>query len=1091
MKFRINSQEHRKQQTATHSHPITEHAIIGEDKSSFDLSRSRTCFGNAVEEQFYISERPPSKKHVVQNFFRTLRPKDSAIDIDTAYNMDERSAPRLVGRGREVCCDHHKNQNLCTKIYPVQNRSSAIPMVYKKPSFDTNEDMLERLMGRPKEPHIVKSDTFVFSQHVRVSPRVAPVAPPPPSPPAQSPVEQDGKPICRQELEAIFRGAPYFSTDIETLRPRVAYREDGEKMVVERRLDCKGPWETNLPASSTPFEGLLSMGLDAGTVGLEDFLRLPIADTVESRSQEVRSRAESWRLLIEEPAKLGLRVVDTHVLVKRLTALDVLHTQSGSSKESKHKRSKSDSSETCDKQQKAYHGQAWSEDMIEEMGQQLFTVLLNPNQGVPSAGINGGGLKSQIHALEEVLIQEHLWYDFSKDDMKLHVGQILFGEDELEFVEDQPNDRDLLLLQITLAAELLIRLQAIQRSEQEHIFTCAELLSLQTQRTTKVAWDLLLAERFLINLTLSSLPKLNNSIYGAVETTSQSTRPILKFKNCESQRAALLHFASTIEWPYVEDVKMHVADISSPGEFFVPESGFLSPVRATTRPISSESVYYTPPSSPSLPALSPRISIHGEESLHTSAAKQRPDHEQPNGSASRMAASTLPNMDPSRVEIKPWLSQYWLSGLVLPGEAASGLLMGTLLECSPCAPWSLGHLADLHGGFTLKTQAFWSKQSVIGRVLAAGEGVKECMDWISIPSSLLAAPRNGWVNIKAQTVARRHIEPRFRAEDVVSKASDPLHGEAATSVRARDFATPIDSSPLMGNEVHVDGVSFTNPAFGQATAQLSFSSPINVKVAPVVLPLAHSVHFVASYPCQPPPPLPSPMSLTRSLTGSLDISSIQTQSTAILLASKATPSAPPTRSPTARSQTSAGLTVAAPSPTLRTARSVHGLALRSQPNPFYNSASPPPQTDPARASQCPPASIRLSPPKSKSTSPTSMRKPNLQLGDKQSPRRIPAAHPLHIGHRYTILPAATILTSSLTPLESRVRSSADQPPDVECEREILVLDCQGCSDLELLARAWCSMVGEHAIVGKSGRTCLACCIREAKGLGIGVVIRTG
>jgi hypothetical protein len=53
-----------------------------------------------------------------------------------------------------------------------------------------------------------------------------------------------------------------------------------------------------------------------------------------------------------------------------------------------------------------------------------------------------------------------------------------------------------------------------------------------------------------------------------------------------------------------------------------------------------------------------------------------------------------------------------------------------------------------------------------------------------------------------------------------------------------------------------------------------------------------------------------------------------------------------------------------------------------------------------------------------------------------------------------------------------------------------VLDCRGKADLELLARAWCAKVGENAVVGRVGRTCLACCVREARGLGVRVVIRT-
>ncbi|KAG0644575.1 hypothetical protein HOY80DRAFT_878178 [Tuber brumale] len=55
---------------------------------------------------------------------------------------------------------------------------------------------------------------------------------------------------------------------------------------------------------------------------------------------------------------------------------------------------------------------------------------------------------------------------------------------------------------------------------------------------------------------------------------------------------------------------------------------------------------------------------------------------------------------------------------------------------------------------------------------------------------------------------------------------------------------------------------------------------------------------------------------------------------------------------------------------------------------------------------------------------------------------------------------------------------------------ILVIEAGGVDGgSEVLARAWCSMIGTHAIIGRKGRTCLGCCVREASGLGIGVVIR--
>jgi len=114
---------------------------------------------------------------------------------------------------------------------------------------------------------------------------------------------------------------------------------------------------------------------------------------------------------------------------------------------------------------------------------------------------------------------------------------------------------------------------------------------------------------------------------------------------------------------------------------------------------------------------------------------------------------------------------------------------------------------------------------------------------------------------------------------------------------------------------------------------------------------------------------------------------------------------------------------------------------------------------------------------------------------------------LHIDYHYETIPVAFLL-STPAPEQSRPRALSSpheraaaaaapkssftqqrRKTDEELEEEVVVLDCRGPSDLELLARAWCAKVGEHAIVGKSGRTCVACCVREARALGVGVVIR--
>jgi hypothetical protein len=57
--------------------------------------------------------------------------------------------------------------------------------------------------------------------------------------------------------------------------------------------------------------------------------------------------------------------------------------------------------------------------------------------------------------------------------------------------------------------------------------------------------------------------------------------------------------------------------------------------------------------------------------------------------------------------------------------------------------------------------------------------------------------------------------------------------------------------------------------------------------------------------------------------------------------------------------------------------------------------------------------------------------------------------------------------------------------------EVFIVDARGCAEKEALARSWCASVGYDAIVGRTGRTCLGCCIREARALAVKVVIRVG
>jgi len=104
----------------------------------------------------------------------------------------------------------------------------------------------------------------------------------------------------------------------------------------------------------------------------------------------------------------------------------------------------------------------------------------------------------------------------------------------------------------------------------------------------------------------------------------------------------------------------------------------------------------------------------------------------------------------------------------------------------------------------------------------------------------------------------------------------------------------------------------------------------------------------------------------------------------------------------------------------------------------------------------------------------------------QKREKLPA-HPLHVSYKYRIVDVAKLLDSSV-PLPIKVEGVIDEDED-QSMSEIFVIDARADKDLELLARAWCADKGVHAIIGRTGRTCLGCCVREARGLGVAIVIR--
>lgn len=723
--------------------------------------------------------------------------------------------------------------------------------------------------------------------------------------------------------------------------------------------------ETDVEHTILEVPSMLSAnGIEPGTVGFEHFLQLPVADSLAALDEKATFKNRS--ILLSDPTELGLRPFDLAKFVQRLNTAGELY------------KTLTDDEDTIGAL------------AVPGLGESLFGNLLNTDPvSTPREDDGHLSLHGQINALQRVLETADLWHDFSLVEWRIRIGQLLWTEivqEETDGSPSQLSERDVLFLQVTLAAELLLRLKLSKTLGREN--SASEIEA----RSRKVEWDLVLAKRFLTNLAISGFPGVEseekgvrNSYFSAIsfftsdESLERSIKPILQPKNEDKQIAGLMSFARALEWPHTDDVLEQLRPS--------PDAD------GNERPVSMVSMYATPLDSPRLfnmeTAPGTRLSYFGAM-LGQQQQQNRPG-------MSRMTTTQSIQLRPASNEsdgfnVGGWLSRSWLSGLVMPGESSGHFLISTLLENSPKAIEALGDNADLYGGFVYGGRTFWSKSCAVGRVLAATSGAADCMGWISVQGVPAGHPE-GWVDAKVSESPYPSTHHRIEVHGAVARASDPFHNTDASHLRAGDFNLPTDSPPVMGNEVLSHGLSFSTPdtasdaSDSKTTAHLTFSSPINPKLPHISVPLTYDVHFISSYPCHPVP------------TNNTNNNDHDTDDT-LVLHTTYTPSTPP-----------------------------------------------------------------------------------------------PPAHPLHTSYRFMTLPVASLLSAGAA---EEARSRALSLPDQHAEdvgnagdedEEVAVLDCRGKADLELLARAWCAKVGESAVVGRVGRTCVACCVREARGLGVRVVIR--
>lgn len=998
-------------------------------------------------------------------------------------------------------------------------------------ALDIDDEVLDKLIG-PRDKSEgrsgIQSSAFLLKQRMRASSRdklldVSTTG----SESIEAHVESKGQLLSEQEAVDMFLGAPLFRVEEQRYgvnRPQVMFRggnvEDSKRyapdyhnvgheafaactMGLER---TRGSEEDNVGDGNTtpPGDGrngrlfpmevptmLSAQGLSPGTTGFDHFLQLAMADSMVHAEKPADFSAK--RVLLEEdPEQLGLREMDLEHIIDRLTELDAIY---------------------ADRRRGA---NTWNRAKVEEMGEDLFAHFLDPELGTTDAGTGSVKLRTQIEALTKVLVQEGLWWDFSMVEWRIKVGLLLWADSPQDSSE-LPRERDVLLLQVMLAAELLIRLSDLELSSDNTGDDKDALLSFRKSLPRKLQYDLLLARIFMDNVGLSLSPMISKqanrmSSFSAITfltakeshgDTESEFEPCIHPKHQEKQLEGLLDFAQKLGWPHTEHVQGQLSAKLSPaqqnGVSGAKQSGLTPGEPNTSRPISGFSAYATPLSSPLRPGFTPRAHLDTDRTSYfgglpssQQTPERRPQGERRGTSASlqlfaaRDTAGTDPPLDV--FEVGGWLSRSWLSGLVFPGEAASHFLISTLLENSRPAIDTLGDVADLYGGFAYQARSYWSTSSIVGRVLGAVKDSKEVMGWISTS----VVPQNqdkGWMAVH---VVKPHDQPptsqaRIRDPATVAADSDPLHGLGAKDVREDDFKTPLDGPLVMGNEVRFLGMSLRkrNTSHSEVAencdqvAVLSFNSPLNNSLPRLDVELRYDVHFVTAYPCHP-----ESKRQRQSTTALKPVSSRTSDQTMLSPASGQTP------------WRKSDQTMLSPTSGQTPLLSKRTSSIPSTPRTRTLSAPSVPATDSARAST------------QTSSSPVTLISPR----DTEKELPPPPAHPLHVDYRYTVVPAASLLTASPSqPLLSSVVAKANghrpramtspaRKPDqrdpaaaaagsAQGDDEVVVLDCRGTEDLDLLARTWCAKVGENAVVGKTGLTCLSCCIREARALGIGVVIR--
>lgn len=770
---------------------------------------------------------------------------------------------------------------------------------------------------------------------------------------------------------------------------------------------------------------LAKNGREPGTVGFRHFLELPIADDVRYAGSGQPCQAPNLQNVFKLPASQAFEVMDSYnrpysqcqsgavfdrkrlicdgpTAWKRIGVRDIslraLVQRMNYIRDLRLKILRNGSSITV-------------LDMEEprELHHVLHTQFLVPHP--PASSVIPGypySLKSQIKTLATVLATPGAWIDFSLPEWRFRAGQILWespphadgdsikldARTQRESWVNSGMERKWLLVQLLLAAELLIRLDAFIRVDMLHdphggIITMQELQHFDRLREGKVNWDLIAVRRFLDNLQItcgstssesqpgdSQVPPSAEKVPGKshrfallesltrhVSTTSEpelqsAWQCHISSIHVRQQLEGLYVFAENIGWPNTDALRsVFEQKLENHKDLFSPHEG--------------NGVFQNLPESP----ISHPVA---KEEMHSRSFSRR---------CVRLRSMSSQDQDPHATEPLGWISRSLLSGFVIPGEPISHLLIGTLLENDPDAIEQLGPTATLFGGFVFKGRSWWSKACIAGRVLASLEGSKTCMGWVGtdvVPQDATTCQNtpSGWFEIRVDKVPCGPHRPRIKQAGKMALESTPL---GMGEITADAFTLPVDLPVLrQSHTVKFEALTVSATSYQERgitvceSAGISFLLQETPSTSPtrITFPFRYNVRFISAHECRPP----------------------------------------------------------------------LGFISQGQNHPDVGTQDP-------------------------ASNPT-------KTWSKY--QRLPG-HPLHRSFPYCCISLESLAdgTAKLTAQDSG--SSA----------EIFVVDARGSRAHESFARAWCASAGYHALIGRVGRTCVACCVREARAIDVSVVLRVG